>query len=41
MGNIVGIRLEDKNKWERRTPIVPSHVKELISSDSVDFLVQS
>ncbi|MHA1978112.1 MAG: bifunctional lysine ketoglutarate reductase /saccharopine dehydrogenase family protein [Candidatus Hodarchaeales archaeon] len=41
MGNIVGIRLEDKNKWERRTPIVPNHVKELISTNSANFVVQS
>ncbi len=41
MGNIVGIRLEDKNKWERRAPIVPKDVKDLISSNSLNFIVQS
>ena len=38
--NKLGIRLEDKNKWESRTPIVPSHIKELIKSESLDFIVQ-
>ncbi len=41
MGNVVGIRLEDKNKWEKRTPLVPDHVRELISTESLDFVVQS
>ena len=30
--NIIGIRREDKNKWERRVPLTPSHVKELVST---------
>ena len=38
--NKVGIRLEDKNKWERRTPIVPNHMKELKKSESLEFVVQ-
>ena len=25
----IGLRREDKNKWERRVPLIPSHVKEL------------
>jgi alpha-aminoadipic semialdehyde synthase len=41
MGNTVGIRLEDKNKWEKRTPIVPNHMKDLISTDSLNFVVQT
>lgn len=40
MNNKVGIRLEDKNKWERRTPIVPNHMKELKKSESLEFIVQ-
>eukprot|EP00735_Rhodelphis_limneticus_P001162 TRINITY_DN1172_c0_g1::TRINITY_DN1172_c0_g1_i1::g.17228::m.17228 TRINITY_DN1172_c0_g1::TRINITY_DN1172_c0_g1_i1::g.17228 ORF type:complete len:1067 (-),score=345.77,sp/Q9SMZ4/AASS_ARATH/39.05/0.0,Saccharop_dh/PF03435.13/5.1e-93,AlaDh_PNT_C/PF01262.16/3.1e-27,AlaDh_PNT_C/PF01262.16/63,AlaDh_PNT_N/PF05222.10/1.7e-27,Saccharop_dh_N/PF04455.7/1.6e-09,Shikimate_DH/PF01488.15/6.8e+03,Shikimate_DH/PF01488.15/4.8e+03,Shikimate_DH/PF01488.15/0.015,Semialdhyde_dh/PF01118.19/0.18,NAD_binding_7/PF13241.1/4.7 len=27
---IVGIRREDKNKWERRVPLAPQHVKHLV-----------
>jgi saccharopine dehydrogenase (NAD+, L-lysine forming) len=27
MQNIIGIRKEDKNIWERRTPIIPEHAK--------------
>jgi len=40
MGNIIGIRLEDKNKWEKRSPIVPNHVKDLIMKDSLNFIIQ-
>ena len=29
MSSTIGIRREDKNKWERRVPITPEHVKEL------------
>ena len=41
MKNKIGIRLEDKNIWEKRAPIIPKHVKELISEESLDFIVQS
>lgn len=41
MKNIIGIRLEDKNKWEKRTPIIPNHMKELIREESLEFIVQS
>ncbi len=40
MKNKVGIRLEDKNKWESRTPIVPDHIKELMERHSLEFIVQ-
>ncbi len=36
---IVGIRLEDKNQWETRVPLVPEDVKELVA-DGVDLRVQ-
>ena len=29
MPRVIGIRREDKNRWERRAPLVPEHVKEL------------
>lgn len=35
--NKIGIRREDKNVWERRTPIVPEQVKEL---KGIEFFVQ-
>ncbi|MFX1513579.1 MAG: hypothetical protein ACFFCQ_13425 [Promethearchaeota archaeon] len=41
MTNKIGIRLEDKNKWERRAPLVPEHVKELIAKNNLQFIVQS
>lgn len=38
----VGIRCEDKSVWERRTPLVPEHIKELLSQhDDIGFIVQS
>ena len=36
----IGIRREDKNRWERRTPLTPDHVREL-SRKGIEFLVQS
>ena len=29
MSFMLGIRREDKNKWERRVPLTPQHLKEL------------
>jgi alpha-aminoadipic semialdehyde synthase len=40
MANIIGIRREDKNPWERRVPLIPSHVRELIKSQGLKFYVQ-
>ncbi|MHA1967033.1 MAG: bifunctional lysine ketoglutarate reductase /saccharopine dehydrogenase family protein [Candidatus Hodarchaeales archaeon] len=40
MNNKIGIRLEDKNKWETRTPIIPNHVKDLVEKESLDLIVQ-
>ncbi len=37
----IGIRKEDKNIHERRTPIIPNHVQELINAHSIDFIVQT
>jgi alpha-aminoadipic semialdehyde synthase len=36
----IGIRREDKNKWERRVPIIPKHVKELNSKYDIDTIIQ-
>ncbi len=36
---IVGIRKEDKSKWERRTPLVPDDVKELVNK-GIEFIVE-
>jgi saccharopine dehydrogenase (NAD+, L-lysine-forming) len=35
----IGIRREDKNEWERRVPLTPDHVKDLIQH-GVDVFVQ-
>jgi alpha-aminoadipic semialdehyde synthase len=40
MGVIIGIRREDKNIWERRTPLIPQHIKELISKHHIQFILQ-
>jgi saccharopine dehydrogenase (NAD+, L-lysine-forming) len=40
MEKIVGIRREDKNLWERRVPLIPSHITTLIRENDLEFLVQ-
>jgi len=37
---VIGIRREDKNIWEKRTPLIPSDMKELIENFGIQFLVQ-
>ncbi len=41
MNTCIGIRREDKNKWERRAPLTPDHVRELKEEHSVDVAVQA
>ena len=36
----IGIRREDINKWERRVPLIPAHVRELIRSHSLEIYIQ-
>ena len=36
----IGIRREDINKWERRVPLIPSHVRELAETHGLEFRVQ-
>jgi len=36
----VGLRREDINRWERRTPLIPAHVRELAENYPLQFLVQ-
>lgn len=36
---VIGIRREDKSIWERRAPIIPEHVKELVE-DGITVVVQ-
>lgn len=40
MEKIIGIRREDKNKWEKRTPIIPAHVKVLAEQHNIKTYVQ-
>ncbi len=40
MTNILGIRREDKNRWEKRVPIIPDHVKELKEKHEIKTIVQ-
>jgi len=37
----IGIRREDKNIWERRVPLIPIHIKDLISHHQLEIEVQS
>jgi alanine dehydrogenase len=40
MGLRIGIRRENKNKWERRVPLVPSDLAELQHAHGLKFVVQ-
>ena len=40
MGTVVGIRREDKNEWERRVPLVPADVADLVRDRGLEFVVQ-
>jgi len=41
MGNRIGIRREDKNRFEKRAPLSPEHVMRLVNDHDVEFCVQS
>ncbi|MFQ5696290.1 MAG: hypothetical protein ACE5HB_09905, partial [Terriglobia bacterium] len=36
----IGIRREDKNRWERRAPLTPDHVAELVREQGHSVAVQ-
>ena len=40
-GPRVGLRREDMYQWERRTPLIPTHVQELAQQARIEFIVQS
>lgn len=40
MKTIVGIRREDKNPWEKRVPLIPSHVREIIRNHPLEMWIQ-
>jgi alpha-aminoadipic semialdehyde synthase len=38
---VIGIRREDKSVWERRAPLSPSHIKEILANNkTITFVVQ-
>lgn len=37
----MGIRREDKNRWERRTPLIPEHVEKLREEHGIQTIVQT
>ncbi len=37
----IGIRQEDKNPWERRSPLIPSHARELIHEHNIYIDIES
>jgi saccharopine dehydrogenase (NAD+, L-lysine-forming) len=41
MTHTFGIRREDKNRWERRVPLTPDHLKELQTHDHITPIVQT
>lgn len=36
----IGIRHEDKGSWEKRTPLIPAHVREIIQNHPLEIWVQ-
>ena len=40
MTSPIGIRREDKNKWERRVPLTPAHVQELKDHHQIQTIIQ-
>ncbi len=40
MSSVIGIRREDKNKWERRVPLIPADIRDLQERLGLRFLVQ-
>ncbi len=40
MSYVIGIRREDKNKWEKRVPLIPEHVKELKENHKIEIILQ-
>ncbi len=41
MVNRIGIRREDLYAWERRAPLIPEHVRELVAEHKLECVVQS
>ena len=40
MTYFLGIRREDKNKWEKRVPLIPDHIKELKEKHRINTIIQ-
>ncbi len=38
---LIGIRKEDKNRWERRVPLVPEDIKKLAEEHGIETVIQS
>lgn len=36
----IAVRREDKNQWERRTPLTPDHVAELVREHELEVWVE-
>lgn len=36
----LGIRREDKNEWEKRTPLIPDHIKKLFVKHQIQTIIQ-
>jgi len=40
MTGCIGLRREDKNRWERRVPLTPSQIRPLVDEQGIEFVVQ-
>jgi alanine dehydrogenase len=36
----IGIKREEKNPWERRTPLIPAHVREMVKNNPLEIWLQ-
>jgi alpha-aminoadipic semialdehyde synthase len=40
MSSTIGIRREDKNRWEKRAPLIPEHIKEFKEKFGIETIIQ-
>ncbi len=40
MNQLIALRREDKNPWEKRVALIPSHIRELVKDHGLKFIVQ-
>ncbi len=41
MKTIIGVRREDISKWERRTPLIPAHARDLVAKHPLEIRIEA